>query len=251
MLCTIWLKYTRYTVVGNIFLYKNQNQPIWQFHRQSTHSLYDLLLLKILKIIMIRFDITMENAMTVHMFNCFEELVHVIFDFLLRKIMSPSFSKKFGTWNLSRNTFDRVVQVIIHQFKHQSKTSGRFITNKFTFPFRSQDWYYRTSKSLTICEWGDNFFKAWISRRLLTWKIFEISINIVRITCSRESKWFFMHLMATYLLFWIDWAMITSENVPPPFFLIRRYSKGVRKSNIYNYFASLICKTTLEFISQF
>ena len=34
-----------------------------------------------------------------------------------------------------------------------------------------------------------------------------------------------MHLMATYLLFLIDYAYKTSEKVPSPFLEIRRYSK--------------------------
>lgn len=39
-----------------------------------------------------------------------------------------------------------------------------------------------------------------------------------------ESKWLFMHLIATYLPVLIDCAFRTSENVPSPFFEIRRYS---------------------------
>ena len=45
-------------------------------------------------------------------------------------------------------------------------------------------------------------------------------------TWSRESKWFFMHLMATYLPFLMHWALSTSEKVPSPFLPIRRYSAG-------------------------
>ena len=41
---------------------------------------------------------------------------------------------------------------------------------------------------------------------------------------SSESKWFFMHLMATYLPFLIHWAFSTSLNVPSPFFATSRYS---------------------------
>jgi hypothetical protein len=33
-----------------------------------------------------------------------------------------------------------------------------------------------------------------------------------------------MHLMATYLPVLMDWALRTSENVPSPFLLIKRYS---------------------------
>ena len=42
--------------------------------------------------------------------------------------------------------------------------------------------------------------------------------------CSRLSKWFFMHLMATYLPFLMHWAFRTSEKVPSPFLPISRYS---------------------------
>jgi hypothetical protein len=41
------------------------------------------------------------------------------------------------------------------------------------------------------------------------------------------SKWFFMHLIATYLPVFIDWAFRTSLKVPSPFLLINRYSKFV------------------------
>ena len=34
-----------------------------------------------------------------------------------------------------------------------------------------------------------------------------------------------MHLMATNLLVFVDWAFSTSEKVPSPFLLIKRYSK--------------------------
>ena len=57
---------------------------------------------------------------------------------------------------------------------------------------------------------GDSLRNAWISRRLLTW--------------SSESKWFFMHLMATYLPFLMHCAFSTSLKVPSPFLATRRYS---------------------------
>ena len=34
-----------------------------------------------------------------------------------------------------------------------------------------------------------------------------------------------MHLIATYLLVLVDWALSTSEKVPSPFLLINLYSK--------------------------
>ena len=45
-----------------------------------------------------------------------------------------------------------------------------------------------------------------------------------RLTCSRLSKWFFMHFMATYLLFLMHWALSTSEKVPSPFLATSLYS---------------------------
>ena len=41
---------------------------------------------------------------------------------------------------------------------------------------------------------------------------------------SRLSKWFFMHLMATYLPFLMHWALSTSLKVPSPFLATKRYS---------------------------
>ena len=43
-------------------------------------------------------------------------------------------------------------------------------------------------------------------------------------TWSIESKWFFMHLIATYFDVFIDCAFSTSENVPSPIFAISLYS---------------------------
>jgi hypothetical protein len=43
-------------------------------------------------------------------------------------------------------------------------------------------------------------------------------------TCSSLSNWLFMHLMAVIFPFLTHWALRTSENVPSPFFAIKRYS---------------------------
>ena len=40
-----------------------------------------------------------------------------------------------------------------------------------------------------------------------------------------EEKWLFMHLIATYLFFFKDYAFKTSEKVPSPFLLISLYSE--------------------------
>lgn len=54
-------------------------------------------------------------------------------------------------------------------------------------------------------------------------------------TWSRESKWFFMHFMATYLPFFMHCAFKTSEKVPSPFFATSRYSTPAQPTQIcYN-----------------
>merc|ERR1719321_963171 len=68
---------------------------------------------------------------------------------------------------------------------------------------------YSTSLSFTMCGCGDRRRSAWISRRLFT--------------VSRLSKWFFMHLIATYRPDLMLCALRTSEKVPSPFFEISRY----------------------------
>jgi len=55
---------------------------------------------------------------------------------------------------------------------------------------------------------------TWISRRLFT--------------CSSDSNWLFIHLMAVILPFLTHCAFNTSEKVPSPFLAIRRYSVCVR-----------------------
>ena len=98
---------------------------------------------------------------------------------------------------------------------------------------------------------GESRLSAWISRRLLTcggevrgrvrrgrslshrrsgWHWAGTAGAQGGGTCSRLSKWFFMHLMATYLPFLMHCAFRTSENVPSPFLPMSRYSgkAGVR-----------------------
>ena len=70
--------------------------------------------------------------------------------------------------------------------------------------------YYITSINLMILACGDKRRKAWISRRLFTFSI--------------ESKWFFMHFIATCLPVRVLWALNTSLKVPSPFFEMSRYS---------------------------
>lgn len=48
------------------------------------------------------------------------------------------------------------------------------------------------------------------------------------------SKWFFMHLMATNLPVFMDWAFKTSENVPSPFLLINLYSNNSEQTKNNN-----------------
>lgn len=69
-----------------------------------------------------------------------------------------------------------------------------------------------------MCGCGDRRLSAWISRRLVTWGVSGGPAY------SNESKWFFMHLMATNLPVLMDWAFSTSEKVPSPFLEISLYS---------------------------
>jgi hypothetical protein len=92
---------------------------------------------------------------------------------------------------------------------------------------------------------GESRLSAWISRRLLTyggevrgrvrrgrslsyqrsgWRWAETDWARGGGTCSRLSKWFFMHLIATYLPFLMHCAFRTSEKVPSPFLPMSRYS---------------------------
>jgi hypothetical protein len=54
-----------------------------------------------------------------------------------------------------------------------------------------------------------------------------------------DSKWFFIHLIATCLPVFIDYALNTSENVPSPFLEIKRYSKKlqIRRGVSFHYYA--------------
>ena len=83
--------------------------------------------------------------------------------------------------------------------------------------------YYKTSRSLIMLGWGESLRKAWISLKFITYRNYKNRRS--NNTCSIESKWFFMHLIATYFPVLIDWAFRTSENVPSPFFEINLYSK--------------------------
>ena len=148
----------------------------------------------------LRLDISMENTISMHVINRLNKLIHIILDSVLRQIMS-----------LSLNC---IIHVHIHQLENKRQTSSWLITitrktymlinimNKYT--------YYSTSYSLMIYGCGLSLLRAWISLRLLT--------------CSMVSKWFFMHLMATYLPVLILCALRTSEKVPSPFLEINLYS---------------------------
>lgn len=70
--------------------------------------------------------------------------------------------------------------------------------------------YNSISINLTTFSWGDNFFKHWISLKLLTY--------------SNYVYYYFMHLIATKFLFLSDFACNTSLKVPSPFFIINLYS---------------------------
>lgn len=51
-------------------------------------------------------------------------------------------------------------------------------------------------------------------------------------TWSKLSKWFFMHLMATYLPFLMHCAFSTSLKVPSPFLATSRYSVDKQNSQL-------------------
>lgn len=55
-----------------------------------------------------------------------------------------------------------------------------------------------------------------------------INFLIYEITLSIDEKWLFMHLIATYLFFFSDYAFKTSEKVPSPFLLISLYSEKLK-----------------------
>ena len=56
----------------------------------------------------------MENTVSVHVVNSFEDLVHVVLDTLFWQVVPPS--------------FDCFVHVHVHQFKDQGQSTRWFIT---------------------------------------------------------------------------------------------------------------------------
>lgn len=66
----------------------------------------------------LRLDVAMKNAVSVHVVNRFEHLIHVVLDSLL--------------WQVVAASLDRFVHVHVHQFEHEGKSPCRFITSNET-----------------------------------------------------------------------------------------------------------------------
>ena len=79
---------------------------------------------------------------------------------------------------------------------------------------------------------GLSLFKAWISRKLLTYRKINENETLNKLTFSMLKKLAFIHLMATCLLFLIDYACKTSEKVPSPFLDIKRYSINTKNVSV-------------------
>jgi hypothetical protein len=105
-----------------------------------------------------------------------------------------------------------IIHIHVHQLEHKSESAGWLVTTTHILNNKNLT-YYSTSYNLIIWGCGLSLLSAYISLRLLT--------------CSMVSKWFFMHLIATYFPVLMLWALSTSENVPSPFLEIKRYSTRI------------------------
>lgn len=114
---TILLIYILWKVVMNRRLYMNQSLPVLHDHLWLKCSLYNSHLKEI-----IRFDISMENAILVHMIDSLENLVHQEFDSTFGEIVSSSFY--------------RFIHIHVHQFKHEGKSACGFIAIVNLIDFR-------------------------------------------------------------------------------------------------------------------
>jgi len=59
-----------------------------------------------LKLEDLRFDVSMKNAVSVHVFYSFENLIYLVFNFLF--------------WDVILSAIDCVVEIAIHKFKDES-----------------------------------------------------------------------------------------------------------------------------------
>ena len=66
----------------------------------------------------LRFDISVEYSIPVHVVNSFQHLIHVVFDAPFRQVMPP--------------TLDSLIHVHVHQFEDKSQATRRLITIKIT-----------------------------------------------------------------------------------------------------------------------
>lgn len=71
---------------------------------------------------MLRFDVSMEDAVLVHMIDSLEDLIHQEFDSTFGEIMPPSFY--------------RFIHVHVHQLKHEGQSACGFITIVDVIDFR-------------------------------------------------------------------------------------------------------------------
>lgn len=96
-----------------------------------------------------------------------------------------------------------------------------------------------TSSSLTMLGWGASRLIDCISRKLLTWQTGQLCLRCIFLyrQQSRHVAWgdthpltwsallyeFFIHFIAWNVPVLVFWALMTSLNVPSPFFAMSRY----------------------------
>jgi len=61
----------------------------------------------------LRLDVSVEDAVSVHVVNRFDKLVHIVLNSVLRQVMPFA--------------FDSIVHVHVHQLEHEGQSAGRLI----------------------------------------------------------------------------------------------------------------------------
>lgn len=85
-----------------------QNQRFWDsFHLTEGYSHYEV------RANGLRFDVSVENAVSMHMLNSFQDL--------------ESLKLHFAFWDVILATIDGVIQVTIHQLENEGQTPSWFI----------------------------------------------------------------------------------------------------------------------------
>ena len=104
--CTISLKYTPWKEAASIPHGRNQSLLTWLDRLWLKYFRYESRLDFWWRFFnwYLRFDVSMENAVAVHVIDGFEHLIHVILDSLLWKIVSP--------------TFDCLIHVHVHKLEN-------------------------------------------------------------------------------------------------------------------------------------